>query len=389
MPHEIVVFGASGYTGRLVAEYLAQSYPDLDFAMAGRNRSKLEAVQAEMGIPESVALMEADSSDAASLEAMAKSARCVITTVGPYQLYGTGLVEACAAAGTDYCDLSGEPAWMADTIRDFDEVAKGTGARIVHSCGFDSVPFDLGVLFLQHQMKEAFDQPASRVRTRVRAMKGTFSGGTAASFGATMARAAKEPEVIGLLKDPFALTPEFKGPEQPHGAKPVYEEDLKSWSAPFIMASINTKNVHRTNALLNQPYGADFVYDEMVLTGDGEQGEAAARHVAGSNAFGDNPPKPGEGPSKEERETGFYDIMIVGETRDGDRMTVGVKGKRDPGYGSTSRMIAECALTLTRDLSQPEGAGVTTPGAAMGEHLIERLEAADVMHFKVEDQSTA
>ena len=384
MPHEIVVFGASGYTGRLVAEYLSQSYPDLDFAMAGRNREKLEAVRAEMGIPDTVAVIEADSSDAASLKALAESARCVITTVGPYQLYGTGLVEACATAGTDYCDLSGEPAWMADTISEFDDVAKGTGARIVHSCGFDSVPFDLGVLFLQQQMKKEFDQPASRVRTRVRAMKGTFSGGTAASFGATMQRAAKEPEVIDLLKNPFALTPGFTGPEQPHGAKPVYEEDLESWSAPFIMASINTKNIHRTNALLNQPYGADFVYDEMVLTGGGEQGEAAAKHVASTNAFGDNPPKPGEGPSKEERETGFYDIMIVGETRGGERMTVGVKGKRDPGYGSTSRMISECALTLTRDLPQPDSAGVTTPGAAMGEKLIKRLEAADVMHFAVE-----
>ena len=384
MPYEIVVFGASGYTGRLVAEYLSQSYPDLDFAMAGRNREKLEAVRAEMGIPDTVAVIEADSSDAASLKALAESARCVITTVGPYQLYGTGLVEACATAGTDYCDLSGEPAWMADTIREFDDIAKGTGARIVHSCGFDSVPFDLGVLFLQQQMKKEFDQPASRVRTRVRAMKGTFSGGTAASFGATMQRAAKEPEVIDLLKNPFALTPGFTGPEQPHGAKPVYEEDLESWSAPFIMASINTKNIHRTNALLNQPYGADFVYDEMVLTGGGEQGEAAAKHVASTNAFGDNPPKPGEGPSKEERETGFYDIMIVGETRGGERMTVGVKGKRDPGYGSTSRMISECALTLTRDLPQPDSAGVTTPGAAMGEKLIKRLEAADVMHFAVE-----
>ena len=385
MTHEIVVFGASGYTGRLVAEYLSHTYPDLDFAMAGRNREKLEAVRAEMGIPDTVAVVEADSSDADSLKSLAESARCVITTVGPYQLYGTGLVEACATAGTDYCDLSGEPAWMADTISEFDDVAKGTGARIVHSCGFDSVPFDLGVMFLQKEMQKKYGQPATRVRTRVRAMKGTFSGGTAASFGASMARAAKEPEVIDLLKNPFALTPGFQGPEQPHGAKPIYEEDLESWSAPFIMASINTKNIHRTNALLNQPYGADFVYDEMMLTGGGDQGEAAAKHVASTNVFGDNPPKPGEGPSKEERETGFYDIMVVGETRGGERMTVGVKGKRDPGYGSTSRMIAECALTLTRDLAQPDGAGVTTPGAAMGEALIKRLEAADVMHFAVEE----
>ena len=385
--HEIVVYGASGFTGRLVAEYLAQAYPDLDFAMAGRNADKLASVRAEMGIPNTVALIEADANDPASLDAMAAKAKCIITTVGPYQLYGEPLVAACARAGTDYVDLSGEPAWMADMIRDYDAPAKASGARIVHSCGFDSVPFDMGVHFLQKHAQERFGKPCSRVRTRVRAMKGTFSGGTAASFTETMKRAAEEPQIIDVLKNPFALAfgPDgaFEGPKQPHGAKPLYEEDLKSWSAPFIMASINTKNVHRSNYLAGQPYGADFVYDEMVLTGDGERGEAAARHVATTNAFGDEPPKPGEGPGKEERETGFYDILLIGETRDGETIRVGVKGKRDPGYGSTSRMISECALCLTRDVREG-GEGVGTPAAVFGVALIERLEAADVMHFAVE-----
>jgi len=380
---DIIVFGATGFTGRLVAEYLSEAYPRLQYAMAGRNPEKLEKVRAKMGIPERVSLLEADATDVDSLIGMVKNAKAVITTVGPYQLYGTNLVEACAKAGTDYVDLSGEPAWMVDTIREFQTVAKASGARIVHSCGFDSVPFDMGVYYLQQQAMERFGIPCSRVRGRVRAMKGTFSGGTFASFSETMKRAQTQPEILDWMKDPFALTPDFTGPEQPHGAKPLYEADLKSWSAPFIMASINTKNIHRSNYLMDQPYGADFVYDEMMLTGDGEVGEQTATAVAKGNAFGDNPPAPGEGPSKEERDTGFYDIAFFGETRDGRTLQVGVKGKRDPGYGSTSRMISECALCLVKEDLDTKG-GIYTPAPAFGDTLIERLEKADVMKFAVE-----
>ena len=383
---DIIVYGASGFTGRLVAEYLAQTYPDLKFAMAGRSTTKLESVRAEMGIPETVALIAADATDPDSLKAMAESAKCVITTVGPYQLYGTPLVEACVNAGTDYVDLSGEPAWMHDTIEAFDARAKDTGARIVHSCGFDSVPFDMGVYFLQSQAQDKFGAPCTQVRGRVRAMKGTFSGGTAASLTHTLIRAQKEPEILGWLKDPFSLAPGFSGPAQPSGMAPIYEEDLSSWSAPFIMASINTKNIHRSNYLLDHKYGKDFTYDEMMLTGDGERGEQMAQGAAAmmKQPFGENPPKPGEGPSKEERETGFYDILFVGKTTDGKTLRVGVSGKRDPGYGSTSRMISECALTLVKE-DVPTTGGVTTPAPALGDALIKRLEAASVMRFRVED----
>jgi len=384
--HVIIIYGASGFTGRLVAEYLAQTYPDLNFAMAGRSLSKLESVRDEMGIPASVALIAADATDPDSLKAMAESAKCIITTVGPYQLYGTPLVEACVEAGTDYVDLSGEPAWMHDTIGQFDARAKETGARIVHSCGFDSVPFDMGVYFLQAQAREKFGQPCSKVRGRVRAMKGTFSGGTAASLTQTLVRAGKEPEILGWLKDPFTLAPGFDGPAQPSGMVPIYEEDLSSWSAPFIMASINTKNIHRSNFLLGHAYGQDFTYDEMMLTGDGERGEQMAQGAAAmmKQPFGENPPKPGEGPSKEERETGFYDILFVGETADGKTLRTSVSGKRDPGYGSTSRMIAECALTLVKEDISKTG-GVTTTAPAMGDALLKRLEEAGVMRFRVED----
>ena len=383
---DVVVFGATGFTGRLVAEYLQSQYgSDVSWAMAGRSHDKLEAVRDEMGVSKEIALIVANSDDPASLEAMAERTKSVCTTVGPYQLYGDGLVEACVKAGTDYVDLSGEPPWMVDTIVKYDAAAKESGARIVHSCGFDSIPFDMGVYFLQQHAIAHHGGACSKVRGRVRKMKGTFSGGTAASFGETMKRAMKEPEVLGWLKDPFSLVPDFNGPPQPTGHKPIEEKDLNSWSAPFIMASINTKNVHRSNALLGHLYGEDFVYDEMMLTGPGEKGEAMANHVASDNSMAKNPPKPGEGPSKEERETGFYDVMFVGDAPDGSRLIAGVTGDKDPGYGSTSKMIAEAALCLAKDISREETpGGVYTSAPAMGSALIERLVANAGLTFKIE-----
>lgn len=382
---DVVVFGASGFTGRLVAEYLAEQYgsDDLKWAMAGRSEEKLAAVRDEMGISADIPLVVGDSSDAGSMHSLAKRSKVVLTTVGPYQLYGTGLVEACVNAGTDYVDLSGEPAWMHDTIANYDAHAKETGARIVHSCGFDSIPFDLGVYFLQDAAKDRFGAACPRVKGRVRGMKGTFSGGTAASFMATMARAGKEPEVLSWLKDPFSLVPDFSGPPQPPGHKPIYEDDLGSWSAPFIMASINTKNIHRSNALLGHAYGEDFVYDEMLLTGPGEKGEQIAKHVAGDNSMAKNPPKPGEGPSKEERETGSYDVMFVGESGSGERIICGVTGDKDPGYGSTSKMIAESAVCLAMGEANA-GGGVMTPAPAMARPLTERLIKNAGLTFEIE-----
>jgi short subunit dehydrogenase-like uncharacterized protein len=387
---EVIVYGASGYTGRLVAEYLHKEYgDDIRFAMAGRSTQKLAAVRDEIGLPDNVALVEANSNDANSLTDMCARAGCVITTVGPYQLYGEPLVQACVETGTDYVDLSGEPAWMHDMIDRYDAPAKESGARIVHSCGFDSVPFDLGVLTLQNAAKAERGAPFAQVRGRVRKMKGTFSGGTAASLTHTMIRAQKEPEIIGWLKDPFSLTPGFDGPKQPTGHKPILDEDILSdqggtWAAPFIMASINTKNVHRSNALMGHPYGEDFTYDEMVMTGPGEKGQMIAEGMAKQKPFGDNPPKPGEGPTKEERETGFYEAAFYGGSGE-DMMVSVVTGDKDPGYGSTSKMIAESALCLTRDVDRAQtGGGVYTPAAAMGEALIKRLEAHAGLTFKME-----
>ncbi|AJA62876.1 saccharopine dehydrogenase NADP-binding domain-containing protein [Bradyrhizobium japonicum] len=385
---DIVVYGATGFTGQLVAEYLTQHYKSdhtLKWAMAGRSLGKLKSVRDAIGAPGNTPLIVADASDAASLKAMAEQTMSVITTVGPYQLYGEELLAACVATGTDYFDLCGEPIWMRQMIDKYEAAAKESGARIVFSCGFDSVPFELGAFFVQEEAKRVFGAPASRVKGRVRDMRGTLSGGTAASAKATFDAVAKDISLIAILNDPFALTPGFTGPKQPKGNRSLLEEDLQSWAAPFMMALINTRNVHRSNMLMGFPYGQDFVYDEMVLTGPGEKGEANAQRVVAANAekTGPNAPKPGEGPSKEERENGRFDLLYVAIAPDGRMVRAGVTGDRDPGYGSTSKMISECAMCLLRDVTDVP-AGFWTPGAAMQHKLIKRLRDNAGLTFGVE-----
>ncbi len=384
---DIIVFGASGFTGRLVAEYLAERYPvssGVTWAMAGRSLDKLAAVRDEIKAPPSTPLIAADSSDPAALAALCKRTKVVLTTVGPFQIYGEPLVAACAETGTDYVDLCGEPAWMRHMIDRYDTTAKASGARIVFSCGFDSIPFDLGVQLLQEHVKAETGAAAQRVKGRVRKMKGTFSGGTAASLKATMLTAAKDPSILELLKNPFSLAPGFDGPKQPHGMKPELDDTLGVWVAPFVMAAINTRNVHRTNALLGHAYGRDFVYDEMVITGPGEQGKAIAEKIAGDKSMmKSDGPKPGEGPSKAEREAGHFDVLFVAVLSDGRTFKAGVTGDKDPGYGCTSKMIAECALCLVQDVTRT-GAGVTTPATVMGKPLLKRLVANAGMTFKIE-----
>jgi short subunit dehydrogenase-like uncharacterized protein len=385
---DIVVYGATGFTGQLVAEYLTQHYKSdktLKWAMAGRSLGKLKSVRDAIGAPGNIPLIVADASDAASLKAMAEQTMSVITTVGPYQLYGEELLAACVATGTDYFDLCGEPIWMRQMIDKYEAAAKESGARIVFSCGFDSVPFELGAFFVQEEAKRVFGAPAARVKGRVRDMRGTLSGGTAASAKATFDAVAKDISLIAILNDPFALTPGFTGPKQPKGNRSLLEEDLQSWAAPFMMALINTRNVHRSNMLMGFPYGQDFVYDEMVLTGPGEKGEANAKRVMAANAekTGPNAPKPGEGPSKEERENGLFNLLYVAIAPDGRMVRAGVTGDRDPGYGSTSKMISECAMCMLRDVTDV-AAGFWTPGAAMQHQLIKRLRDNAGLTFEVE-----
>lgn len=384
---DIVVYGATGYTGRLVAEHFVREYggkPDAPkWAMAGRSMARLEEVRALIGAPASTPLVIAHADDPGSLDALCRRTRVVLTTVGPYQLYGSELVAACARTGTDYADLCGEPGWMREMIDAHHELAKASGSRICFSSGFDSIPFDLGVLMLQKEAVKRFGSPAPRVKGRVRSMKGTFSGGTAASLAATVKAVASDPSLIEVLNSPFGLTPGFEGPDQPGGLLPHYEDEFGKWAAPFIMATINTKNVHRTNFLSGFPYGENFRYDEMMLTSPGDAGKAAADAIAGllKNPFGARPPKPGEGPSAEERENGHYDLVFRGEWPDGRSLGYGVKGRYDPGYGSTSRMLAETGMAL---LECTADGGIGTPGSFLGEALVERLRAHAEIAFAPE-----
>ena len=383
---DIIVYGATGFTGRLVAEYLAHHYAGRKdapkWAMAGRSADKLAAVRDAIGAPADTPLVVADASDPASLDAMCARTRVVLTTVGPYQLYGNELVAACVKAGTDYADLCGEPGWMREMIDAHHEAAQKSGARITFSCGFDSIPFDLGVLFLQAEAVKRHGSPAPRVKGRMRKMAGGASGGTIASLTETLKAVAKKPSLALLLKSSFALTPGFEGPSQPSGLIPEYDSATGTWTAPFIMAPINTKNVHRTNFLLGHPWGQDLVYDEMVMTTIGDAGKAMAEAMAKANPFGESKLKPGEGPSKEERENGFYDILFIGEWPDGTVLKANVTGDRDPGYGSTSKMLAETGMAL---LASKGAGGVWTPGALLGESLIARLEAHAGLTFAIEE----
>lgn len=384
---DIIIYGATGFTGKLVAQYVFQQYGagvELKWAIAGRNIEKLASARDEIGCTDSIPLISADSSDQESLRAMVDRTKLLLTTVGPYQLYGDALLAACATSGTDYVDLCGEPAWMREMIELHEKTAQKSGARIVFSCGFDSVPFDLGVYFLQNTALIELNMPASRVKGRVRRIKGGHSGGTIASLGETQCAATRNPVVHELLCNPFSLTPGFTGPSQPTGSVPQYEEDLDSWSTPFIMADINTRNIHRSNALMNHRYGTDFVYDEMVLTGPGRKGEAMAQAMAEDNLLSNkNAPKPGEGPSEAERNAGFYDILFVGESADGRKISVSVLGDKDPGYGSTSKIIVESAVCLVQDALNVAG-GIWTPAAAMGDLLMTRLTANAGLTFQQE-----
>jgi short subunit dehydrogenase-like uncharacterized protein len=402
-PFDVIVFGATGFTGRLVAEYLNTTYGvggEVAWAIAGRDRDKLAKVRGLIGATDTLPLIGANASDPASLAELARQAGVIITTVGPYQRYGQALVTECAKAGTDYVDLCGEPGWMAQMIGLLDAPARASGARIVFSCGFDSIPFDLGVVYLQDQARQRFGVPLRRVRGRVRVMKGGLSGGTVASLLATLEQVGRDPTLARTLADPFALTPGFRGPAQPDGDSAAYDEVAKAWTAPFIMAPINTKNVHRTNALRGHPWGRDFVYDERMLTGTGTKGELRAKAMARTSRIqaallGLAPtrellrryalPKPGEGPSLRERERGRYEVLFIGETADGQTLRASVKGDRDPGYGSTSKMLAESALCLARDVDRDKTpGGCWTSASAMGDALIRRLRDKAGMTFAVE-----
>ena len=396
---DIVLFGATGFTGRLVAEYLAHHAPsDVKIALAGRNTQKLEGVRA--GLPERAKrwpLVVADAADPASLAKLAEQTQVVCTTVGPYAKYGLPLVEACAKAGTNYCDLTGETQFMRDSIDRHHEAAKASGARIVHTCGFDSIPSDLGVLTL-HEALGAL----KRVTYVVEILKGGFSGGTIASALNGIDEGTADPARRRMMADPYALSPDRA--QEPKLGKEYdlmsfrFDDFVGQWVAPFVMASVNTRVVRRTNALLGYAYGKQFQYAEV--TGM-KTGPAAAVKAAlftaglgafmGSLLFGPTRklvegrlPKPGEGPDEKTRKSGFLRVRVIGESESGARKAVLIEGKGDPGYQLTAVLLGESALCLSRDDEKlPKVSGVLTPATAMGKVLRERLVAAGMV-FKVE-----
>lgn len=405
---DVVLMGATGFTGRLVAEHLVSRHGvggRFKWALAGRSREKLEQIRIELG--ESAAglpLIVADSHDRASLDALVERTRVVCTTVGPYALHGSDLVAACAERGTDYCDLSGEVPWMRRMLDAHAASAAESGARIVHCCGFDSIPSDMGVWFLQREAAERFGRPLDRVRMRVRAAKGGLSGGTFASMLNIVEEARRDKAVARILKNPYALCPEDarKGERQPYVSSARFDPVFDAWAAPFVMAAINTRVVHKANALTGHAYGRSFRYDEAVLTGKGFSGRTKATTVSlgmGAFALGASLgptrtllkklvlPKPGEGPSKAQREAGFFRILLDGRSEQGDALRVAVTGDRDPGYGSTSKMIGETAFVLAQDADSDDrvGGGMWTPSTALGERLFEALVEHAGLTFEVVD----
>ena len=382
--YDFVIYGATGFTGKLVVEYAINQYTnnnEISWAIAGRNNEKLEHVQEKYNLPSNIGKIVVDSNDQNSIDEMVCQTKCVLTTVGPYQLYGEKIIKTCISTGTDYVDLCGEPGFMHKIISECSAEAKETGARIVFSCGFDSIPFDLGVLFVQEEVMAKLNKYASSVRGRVRAMNGEFSGGTAASMKATMAALQSNPELINILVNPHALCDGMQGVKQDDDSKPVYDEELDTWVAPFFMAPINTKNIHRSNKLMNHIYGVNFKYNEMWIQGPGEEGKAAAEFISTMNPLGDAP-EPGDGPSRESRENGNYDVLFCADV-DGETIKASVSGDMDPGYGSTSKMITESAVCLVKDCENLAG-GIYTPAASMGKKLIKRLESSAGLTFKLE-----
>lgn len=404
--YDLVVFGATSFVGQILTGYLLTTYgvgKGLKWAIAGRSQSKLDSLRAELGNAGSaLPVIIADASDESALKAMCDQTRVVVSTVGPYALFGEPLVKVCAETGTDYCDLTGEVQWIRKMVERYEDTAKSSGARIVHCCGFDSIPSDMGVWFLQQQAEQTFGAPCQHVRMRVKAAKGEFSGGTVASMVNVAREAAADPALRKELANPFSICPPGHRSEtrQPSLKGAEFDSELKVWLAPFVMGAINTRIVHRSNALQDARYGKEFTYDEAMIVGRGLKGRLAAYAVTGAltgfftaSAFKPSRwvvekfvPKPGEGPSPEAQQSGYYDLRFIGKTADGKSIKTKVLGDRDPGYGSTAKMLGEAAVCLAFDVADKSG-GVWTPSSLMGIHLFDRLTDKAGLKFEVLETS--
>ena len=397
---DIIVYGATSFVGQIITRYMHEQFSDgsIKWAIAGRSLSKLRMVSDTIGLS-GVELIVADAADENALVQLCARTTVVMSTVGPYALYGDLLVQVCATTGTHYCDLTGEPQWIRKMQSRHAADAKASGARIVHCCGFDSIPSDLGVHFLQRLAMEQFGQSCDRIAMRVVSIKGGASGGTIASMVNMVKEAVSDAELRQELKDPYSLCPPGHGFSAPQpGVKIAYDTVYGSWIAPFVMAGINTRVVHRSNALSNNSYGDEFRYEEAVVTGEGAKGKRMARAATwGVNALivglAVPPlrwlletvvlPKPGEGPSETAQLAGSFDLVFLGSTAKGDTIGCRVTGDRDPGYGSTAKMLSQAAACLAKDVPAEVAGGFWTPATIMGDALIERLKAHAGLSFEM------
>jgi short subunit dehydrogenase-like uncharacterized protein len=398
--YDLVVFGATSFVGQILTRYLAEYFStqqeQLSWAIAGRSQQKLQDLKSSLGtLGESLPILIADASNQAELNALCAQTRVVVSTVGPYALYGEPLIQACVTNGTDYCDLTGETQWIKKMIEKYESQAQQSGARIVHCCGFDSVPSDMGVYYLQQQAQKQFNAPATQVSMRVKTLKGGASGGTVASLINVIQEAAADPALRKDLVNPYVLCP----PDHGNSQRQIYiktakfDSDFNAWIAPFVMAAVNERVVHRSNALSGNAYGSNFSYNEAILTGEGLKGRFKALGVvSGLGVFMlaavSKPvsqlmerymlPKPGEGPTPEQQRTGRFDLRFVGKTEAGQTLKIKVTGDRDPGYGSTGKMLGQAALSLAIDHVKEakktgRAGGFWTPATMFDDRFIQRL----------------
>lgn len=397
--YDIVVFGATSFVGKILTAYLLEQQDSLQlsWAIAARSQQKLDALASELNA-ENIPQVLADSDNLDSLRALCATSAVVVSTVGPYALYGDKLIQACVESGTDYCDLTGEVQWIKRMLDKHEDQAKASGARIVHCCGFDSIPSDLGVHFLQQQALQQFNQTCPTVDMRVKSMKGGASGGTVASLINVAQEAASDADLRKQLANPYLICPaESNYSHRQENITTGFDENENSWFAPFVMAAINTRVVHRSNALKACAYSADFSYSEAMLTGSGNGGKRRAKGLYyGLGAFMLGTaipptrwlmqrfmlPKPGEGPSPKEQLEGHFECRFTGITADGNKTRCRVTGDRDPGYGSTAKMLGQAAACLAKDLDANQAGGFWTPASLMGDKLIDRLQQHAGLQFE-------
>ena len=391
--YDIIVFGATSFVGQIIARYLLDQYGvggAVKWAIAGRSETKLLALRSTLGeAARQLPFIVADAQSVDELKRLCRQTKAVLSTVGPYALYGEPLIKACVETGTDYCDLTGEVHWVKRMIERYETLARQTGARMVHCCGYDSIPSDIGVYFLQQQARQRFGQYCSTVTMRVKAAKGGASGGTIASMLNLVKEAATDANLRKELANPYSICPpvDYPRPRQKSINSAAYDVDAKAWMAPFVMAGVNERVVQRSNASLQ--YHKNFMYNEAMLTGKGPLGFMVAAAITGAvgafmGAVAVSPlrrllqrflPKPGEGPSPEAQQTGFFVHHVYGKTESGQTLKIIVSGDRDPGYGSTAKMISQAALSLIQDIAKTDRpGGFYTPAALLGEPLLRRLQ---------------